>query len=52
MASVKRTTLTKLRLMYIPFLIIAVSFITLYTFLDWLLLMKLELDIKEEIAKV
>jgi rhomboid protease GluP len=40
----------KLRLIYLPFLIIAISFIVLYTFLRWLLFIKFNiLDIKEDL---
>lgn len=41
----------KLRLIYIPFLIIGMSFIGIYTLLNWLLFIKLELFSLREVIK-
>jgi rhomboid protease GluP len=38
-----QTIIKKFKLLYVPFLIIAISFISLYTFLNWLLIIKLHL---------
>lgn len=43
----------KLRLLFLPFLLIAISFVCTYTFLHWLLIIKTGwIDIKEEIAQL
>lgn len=41
----------KIKLIYKPFLIIAVCFITTYTFLHWLLFIKAGIPLKEDIVK-
>ena len=45
----KRGMSDKLRLIYKPFVLIAIGFILTYTFLHWLLFIKLEIPLKEEI---
>lgn len=45
-----RTLVIKLRYIYLPFLVIAVGFAAAYTFLDWLLFIKVDLlPIKQEV---
>jgi membrane associated rhomboid family serine protease len=47
-----QTITKKLRLIYLPFLVMAISFIVLYTFLNWLLFIKTNtFSIKEDIIK-
>ena len=41
----------KLRLIFKPFLIIAIGFILTYTFLHWLLFIKAGIPLKEDIVK-
>jgi membrane associated rhomboid family serine protease len=41
---------TKIRLIFIPYLIIAASFLVIYSFLDWLLLIRFELPVNEEVV--
>lgn len=43
------TAVTKLKLLFIPFLLIAISFLVLYTFLNWLLIIHLQLFSVKEI---
>lgn len=41
----------KLKKIYLPFLLIAIGFIAVYTFLDWLLFIKIGISVKEDILK-
>jgi len=41
---------TRIRLIYAPFLIVAFLFISIYSFLDWLLLATLDMPINEELV--
>lgn len=41
---------TKIRLIYIPFLIVALSFIFIYTFLNWLFVIRLETPLSEDMV--
>ncbi len=41
----------KLKLIFKPFLIIAICFILMYTFLHWILFIKVEIPLKEEIVR-
>jgi len=48
-----RTITKKLRFIYLPFLVMAISFIVLYTFLNWLLFIKTHtFSIKEDIINL
>lgn len=42
----------KLKLIYLPFLIIAICFIAAYTLLHWLFFIKAEIPLKEDIVKI
>ena len=42
---------TKMRLVYLPFLIIAISFILIYSFLDWLLVIVFELPLNDDLVR-
>jgi len=42
----------KLRQIYIPFVLISIGFILIYTFLHWLLFIKAGIPLKEEIIKI
>ncbi len=41
----------KMRLIYKPFVLIAIGFILIYTLLNWILFIKIEISIKEEVPK-
>lgn len=41
----------KIRLIYVPFLFVAIGFITAYTILDWILVIQAGISIKEDIVK-
>ena len=40
----------RIRLIYVPFLVIAISFIVIYSFLHWLLIIKLDLPLDEDLV--
>jgi rhomboid protease GluP len=41
---------TRFRLIYIPFLYVAIGFVSIYTFLDWLLIIHFEMPVNEELV--
>lgn len=41
---------TRIRLIYVPFLLVSIGCIAVYTFLDWLLVIRLNLQIDEEMV--
>ena len=47
-----KNTIQKLKLLLIPFLITSIGFCIIYTFLNWLLLVKLQLFSVKEIEKI
>jgi rhomboid protease GluP len=41
---------TRIRLIFVPFLIVSIGFIFIYSFLDWLFIMQLEMPLNEDLV--